>query len=57
MDANMTYEEYVKKVKLGIVTEEGNCPVTPLLIMLSGKWKSQIDLRNVHKGAYTLRRA
>lgn len=42
MDANMTYEEYVKKVKQGIVTEEGNCPVTPLLIMLSGKWKSQI---------------
>ena len=42
MNKDMTYDEYVKKVKLGILTEGGNCPVTPLLLMLAGKWKSQI---------------
>lgn len=42
MDKNMTYDEYVEKVKQGILTDEGNCPVTPLLLILSGKWKSQI---------------
>lgn len=39
---NMTYEEYLEKVKLGILTDAGNCPVTPLLLMLQGKWKFQI---------------
>ena len=38
----MSYEEYLKKLKEGIVTENGNCPVTPLLLMLQGRWKSQI---------------
>lgn len=38
----MTYEEYLRNVKKGIVTESGNCPVTPLLLMLQGKWKTQI---------------
>lgn len=38
----MTYEEYLRDVKKGILTERGNCPVTPLLIMLQGKWKTQI---------------
>ncbi len=38
----MSYEEYLVKVKEGIVTAEGRCPVTPLLIMLQGRWKSQI---------------
>lgn len=38
----MSYDEYLKKVKTGIVTEKGNCPVTPLLLMLQGKWKTQI---------------
>lgn len=38
----MTYEEYLEKVKQGIVTEDGNCPVTPLLLMIQGKWKAQI---------------
>ena len=38
----MSYEEYLVKVKQGIVTRDGNCPVTPLLLMLQGKWKSQI---------------
>lgn len=42
MDKIMTYEEYLKKVKKGIVTSSGNCPVTPLLQMLQGKWKTQI---------------
>ncbi len=42
MDENMTYSEYLKNVKSGIMTKNGNCPVTPLLLMLRGKWKSQI---------------
>ncbi|MCR5757287.1 MAG: helix-turn-helix transcriptional regulator [Selenomonas sp.] len=38
----MSYEEYLMKVKEGIVTDLGHCPVTPLLVMLQGRWKSQI---------------
>ncbi|WP_352397711.1 helix-turn-helix domain-containing protein [[Clostridium] aminophilum] len=38
----MSYDEYLVKVKEGIVTEQGNCPVTPLLLMLQGKWKTQV---------------
>ena len=40
--ARMSYEEYLVNIKKGIVTGDGNCPVTPLLIMLQGRWKSQI---------------
>ena len=42
MDEFMSYEEYLTRVKEGIVTDLGNCPVTPLLLMLQGKWKTQI---------------
>ena len=42
MDHVMTYEEYLRDVQKGIVTDLGNCPVTPLLLMLQGKWKTQI---------------
>lgn len=42
MQEYMTYEEYLRDVKKGIVTNLGNCPVTPLLLMLQGKWKTQI---------------
>lgn len=38
----MSYEEYLEKVKTGILTATGNCPVTPVLLMLQGKWKNQI---------------
>ena len=38
----MTCEEYLVNVKKGIVTDLGHCPVTPLLLMLQGKWKAQI---------------
>ncbi len=38
----MSYEEYLVQLKQGIVTRGGNCPVTPLLEMLAGRWKSQI---------------
>ena len=38
----MSYEEYLVNVKKGIVTKNGNCPVTPLLVMLQGRWKSQL---------------
>ncbi|MBP3361713.1 MAG: helix-turn-helix transcriptional regulator [Clostridia bacterium] len=38
----MSYDEYLRDVKQGIVTDRGNCPVTPLLRMLQGKWKTQI---------------
>lgn len=42
MNKDLTYEEYKQKVKQGILTDAGNCPVTPLLLMLQGKWKFQI---------------
>ncbi len=38
----MSYEEYLVKVKEGILTDQGNCPVTPLLQKLQGKWKTQV---------------
>lgn len=38
----MSYEQYLVDVRKGIVTDQGNCPVTPLLQKLQGKWKSQI---------------
>ena len=42
MDEFMSYEEYLTRVKEGIVTDLGNCPVTPLLLMLQGKWKTPL---------------
>lgn len=38
----MTYEEFLQRVKQGIMTPSGNCPITPLLLMLQGKWKNQV---------------
>lgn len=38
----MSYEEYLVKVKEGILTKDGKCPVTPVLKLLQGKWKSQV---------------
>ncbi len=38
----MTYEEFKEKVGGVILTDEGNCPVTPVVQMLQGKWKMQI---------------
>ncbi len=32
-----SYEEYSVKVRDGIVTDQGNCPAMPLLLMLQGK--------------------
>ena len=43
MDHIMTYEEYLRDVKKGIVTDLGNSPVTPLLLMLQGKWNEIFD--------------
>ncbi len=42
MQLSMTYEEFKEKVRTGILTEKGNCPVTPVVQMLQGKWKLQI---------------
>jgi len=42
MNEVMTYEEFLERVKVGIVTDKGNCPITPLLVMLQGKWKNQV---------------
>lgn len=42
MNSQMTYEEYLTKVKEGIITNGGNCPVTALVLMVQGKWKLQI---------------
>lgn len=35
-------DEYLIKVKEGILTKDGKCPVTPVLKILQGKWKSQV---------------
>lgn len=39
---DMSYEEYTKEVKNGILTAAGSCPVASLLMMLQGKWKFHI---------------
>ena len=39
MEEYMSYEEYLVKVKEGIMTEKDNCSVTPLLQKLQGKWR------------------
>ena len=41
-DSYPTYQEYLERVGSGITTKRGNCPVTLLLLMIQGKWKSQI---------------
>lgn len=38
----MSYDDYLVNLKKGIITKDGNCPVTPLLVMLQGRWKSQL---------------
>ena len=38
----MTYEEFKEKVGSVILTDDGNCAVTPVVQMLQGKWKLQI---------------
>ena len=40
--AVMSYEEFLKQVKVGIVTPKGNCPVTPVLLLFQAKWKNQV---------------
>ncbi len=42
MKKAMSYEEFLKRVKEGIVTESGNCPVTPALLIFQGRWKDQV---------------
>lgn len=42
MEEKMSYKEFLVHVKEGIVTPSGNCPVTPVLLLLQGKWKSQV---------------
>ncbi len=38
MKEYMSYEEYLIRVKEGIMTEKDNCHVTSLLQKLQGKW-------------------
>ena len=42
MSNEMSYADQVELVHNGITTQAGNCPVTPLLEMLQGRWKFQI---------------
>ena len=42
MEQMMSYDEFLKRVKEGIVTENGNCPVTPGLSLFQGKWADQV---------------
>ena len=41
MDETLTYDEFREKVSSIILTPGGNCPVTPVVQMLQGKWKLQ----------------
>ena len=43
----MTYEEFKEKVGNVILTDEGNCPVTPVVQMLQGKWKLKFSMNFV----------
>lgn len=36
------YEEYKELVSDILLNEHGNCPVTPVITMLQGKWKLQV---------------
>lgn len=36
------YEEYKEVVSDILLNEDGNCPVTPVITMLQGKWKLQV---------------
>ncbi len=38
----ISYREFLASLQDGILTPEGNCPVTPLLLILQGRWKAQI---------------
>ncbi len=40
MNEAMSYDEFLDKVHEGITTPSGNCPVTPVMEMLQGKWKN-----------------
>ena len=42
MNKAMTYDGFKENVGSIILTEHGNCPVTPVIQMLQGKWKLQI---------------
>lgn len=42
MEKKMSYDEFLVRVKEGIVTSSGECPVTPILLLLQGKWKNQV---------------
>lgn len=46
----MSYEEFLSGLSRGIVTERGSCPVTPLLVMLQGRWKSRIMYEMCSRG-------
>ena len=43
--AYMTYEEYLIRLKEGIVTDHGKCPVTPLLLMRRGGGRHRSCMR------------
>jgi DNA-binding HxlR family transcriptional regulator len=41
-NTSLSFQEFSKLVNSIILTENGNCPVTPVISMLQGKWKMQI---------------
>ena len=42
MEQMMSYEKFLKELKVGIETPSGNCPVTPGLTLFQGKWTDQV---------------
>lgn len=42
MEKDLTYEKWAEKLKIGLLTDAGNCPVVSLLTILQGKWKFHI---------------
>lgn len=51
MEQQITFSEYVQ-IASQSATKSGDCPVTTLLLMLQGKWKSQVLYIMSLQGAY-----
>ena len=45
MNQSMTYEEFQRRVSSVLLTEKGNCPVTPVVQMLQGDIDDPLEVR------------
>ena len=54
MDKDLTYDEWTQKVKIGILTEAGNCPVTSLIICYKANGNFRLFTKCVLNPLYVL---